>query len=80
MQTNLPQRTGTKVSTNWNSLISNGKISTKWHDKLEDFSLFTVCMPNFHSNIPSTALMELLFLRSFVMKIIFFCYKSLWKT
>lgn len=57
MQTNLPQRTGSKVSTNWNSLISNGKLSTKWHDKREDFSLFIFRMPNFHSNIPSTALM-----------------------
>lgn len=31
--------------------IGNGKISTKLHDKRDDF-FFVVCMPNFHGNIP----------------------------
>ena len=35
-----------------NIAISNGKISTTLYDKHEDF--FFVCMPNFHSNIPSS--------------------------
>ena len=57
IQRNLPQGTGTKVGTFliWIITISNGKISAKLYDKCGDFSFFTVCMPNFYSNIPSSA-------------------------
>ena len=38
----------------FNITISNCKISIKLYDKCDDFSSFTVHMPNFHSYIPSS--------------------------
>ena len=35
-------------------ILDEGKIISKWYDKRDEFSFFTVGMPNLHSYIPSS--------------------------